>query len=416
MAFKFYEDYFDYVGDTESPIIYHRWAAISMVAGLLGRNISFPFGHGAIYPNMYTLLVGTPGARKGTALKPASNALKFVDFNKLAPQRVSPERFLIELQHINGVETLELEELGEIQLEQLNNHKPSEIYVISEEFSDFIKQGNIDFINLLTNLWDNLDEYKHPKIHGKSVLIHQPTVNIIGATTQQSIALSLPLEAIGQGFLSRFILVYGEPTGKKITFPRPPSEASKQRIAARLDDIKNNISGRLTIAADAEDVLNKVYHTYVGIDDYRFQHYHTRRFTHLLKLCTVFAAMDMVTEVQAVHVLQANTLLYATEQRMPKALGQFGKAKHADVANNIIELLKIAPTPQTPREVWRHVNHDLDKYEILIEIIKNLEAAEKIAHMTIGGKKGFVAISKQSVEWDDGLLIQSEFLTAEEQV
>lgn len=411
MAFRFYEDYFRYVGDTESPTIYHRWCAISAVAAILGRNVSFPFGHSAIYPNMYTLLVGNPGARKGSALKPASNVLRLIDFNKLAPQRVSPERFLVEMQSLNGHE-----DIDGIDLEKLNFDTPNEIFVISEEFGDFIKQGNVDFINLLTNLWDNLPEYKHPKIHGKSVEIHEPTVNIIGATTQQGIALSLPVEAIGQGFLSRFILVHAEPTGKRITFPLPPTEETKKVISNRLIKIKEEVHGTLLVDANAEAILDKVYKSFTGIDDHRFQHYNTRRFTHLLKLCIVFAAMDYSTTVSKTHVLQANTLLYATEQRMSKALGQFGKARHADVANNIIELLKTAATPQTPREVWKHVSHDLDKFDQLIEILRNLEAADKIANLAIGGKKGFVSISAPKNAWKEDLLIQQEFLTAEERV
>lgn len=415
MAFKFYEEYFSYVGDTESPITYHRWSAISSVAAILGRKLSFPFGHSAIYPNMYILLVGNPGARKGSAIKPASNALRAIEFSKLAPQRVSPERFLLEMQHINGHSIVEVDDM-EIVLDELTTHKPSEIFVVSEEFGDFIKQGNIDFINLLTNLWDNLPEYQHPKIHGKSVYLYQPTVNILGATTQQGLALSLPIEAIGQGCLSRFILVHGEPTGKKITFPIPPTQSQKDNIATLFQKIESEVHGTLTVSDEASRLLDRIYRTYVGIDDHRFQFYNGRRFTHLLKLCMVFAAMDITTIVSEVHVLQANTLLHVTEQRMSKALGQFGKAKYAEVANNVVEMLKTAATPQLPKEVWKHVAHDLDKFDQLIEILRNLEAAEKIMHTNIGGKKGFVAISSKRTEWEEGLLIQEEFLTSEERV
>lgn len=412
MAFKFYEDYYTYVGDTESPLIYHRWAAISMVAAILARKVSFPFGHGAIYPNMYSLLVGTPGARKGSALKPAINALKLIEFKKLAPQRVSPERFLIEMQSLNGFEQID----GEEDLEKLNFDEPNEIYVVSEEFGDFIKQGNIDFVNLLTNLWDNLDEYKHPKIHGKSVHIFEPTVNIIGATTPQGIALSLPVEAIGQGFLSRFILVHGDPTGKKITFPQPPTDCAKAKVEERLNEISVRVTGTLEIKPDAKELLDALYHEYKDIDDVRFQHYNTRRLTHLIKLCIIFAAMDCSTTVARIHVLQANTLLHVTEQRMSKALGQFGKAKHADVANSIIELLKKAPKPMVVREIWKHVSQDMNKLDDLIEVLKNLEVAEKIVNMKIGDKTGFVAVNAKATTWRDEYLIQREFLFPEERL
>lgn len=414
MAFQFYEDYFKYIGDTESPIIYHRWCAISMVAALLGRSVSWPFGHGAIYPNMYILLVGNPGARKGTALKPASNALRYIDYNKLAPQRVSPERFIIEMQRLNTIDTVDTDSLLDIPVENVTNGQAHEIYVVSEEFGDFIR-GNSDFINTLTNMWDNLPKYEHPKIHGKSILVHEPTVNIIGATTQQGISLNIPIEIVGQGGLSRFILVHGESTGKKITFPSPPTQANVDTILAHLQRIKN-IKGTVVMTDDAMAILDAVYKTYPGLQDHRFQYYNNRRFTHLVKLAIVFAAMDGTTQVEAIHMLQANTLLYATEHRMPKALGQFGKAKYADVENTIVEMLRNAALPVGPRELWKRVSHDFNRYEDMTEVIKKLETTERIMLYKAGGKTGYVSRSEKPQEWSKEFLIQDEFLTLEERV
>lgn len=410
MCSQFYEDYFAYVGLTESPRIYHRWMAISTVAALLGRSVYFPFGHSNIYPNHYIMLVGNPGARKGTALKPAKNALKHIDFDKLGPDRISPEKFLSEMQALNG----EIEIDG-MDFENLNFSTPSEIYVVAEEFGDFIR-GNVDFIRLLTNLWDNLPSYKHPKLHGKSVYVHEPTINIIGATTQQDMAITLPIEAIGQGFLSRFILVYGEPTGTKITFPPAVNPDRALTLEKKLKKIADEVSGKVTMHERAENLLDRIYKNYNDIDDYRFKHYNTRRFTHLIKLCTVFAAMDLSTHITPQHVLQANTLLHVTEQRMSKALGEFGKSKNSDVANNIIEYLKTAKRPMNIRDIWKRVSQDLNKLDELIELLRNLEAAERIKKMEMGGKVGFLPFFKTENKWEEDLLIQKEFLTAEEMV
>ena len=63
----FFDLYFEYTGETESPQIYHRWCALSMVGALLGRRVYLPFGHAPIYPNMYIMLEGNPGARSAEA-------------------------------------------------------------------------------------------------------------------------------------------------------------------------------------------------------------------------------------------------------------------------------------------------------------------------------------------------------------
>lgn len=410
MCFKFYDDYFSYVGVTEAPKVYHRWAAVSIIGALIGRSCWFPFGHSNIYPNFYIMLVGNPGARKGTALKPAKNALKLIEFDKLGPDRISPEKFLSEMQALNG----EIEIEG-VDFENLSFNTPSEIYVIADEFGDFIR-GNVEFVRLLTNLWDNLDHYKHPKLHGKSVYVHEPTVNIIGATTQQDMAITLPTEVIGQGFLSRFILVHGESTGVKITFPEAVTEVRKKRIEERLKLIQEQVNGQVSISDKAKVLLDRIYKSYSELDDYRFKHYNTRRFTHLIKLCIIFAAMDVTTEIQDVHVLQANTLLHATEQRMPKALGEFGKAKNSDIANNLIEYLKSAKKPIPIREMWKKFSQDLNKIDDLVELVRNLEHAERIQKVQTAKGAGFLPLFKMETKWAEDLLIQKEFLTAEEMV
>lgn len=407
MAKEFFQEYFSYVGPTESPRLYHRWSAVSMVAALLGRSVWLPFGHSNIFPNHYIMLVGNPGARKGTALTPASNALKMVQFDKIAPDRLSPERFLSEMQHLNG--TVEVEG---IEFETMNFSTPSEIYVLATEFGDFIR-GNLDFIRLLTNLWDNLPSYTHPKLHGKNVYINEPTVNIIGATTQQDMSQSLPLESIGQGFLSRFILVHGESTGVKITIPEAVSQGRKDNITEVLKQIKEKVHGKIEIAEDAATMMDRLYKGDVGIDDTRFSHYSTRRFTHLLKLAIVFCAMDYKTKIETCHLLHANTLLNATEQRMSRALGEFGKAKNASIANTVMEVLKKTTKPLQLREIWKYVNQDLNRMEELVEIIKNLEGAEKIARKELAGKWGYLPLSKRVVRWSPDLLC-TDFLSVEE--
>lgn len=407
MAKDFYEEYFSYVGDTESPRLYHRWAAVSLVSALLGRSVWLPFGHDNTYPNMYIMLVGNPGARKGSALKPASNALKLIDFKRLAPNRLSPERFLSEMQSLNS-----LVEIEGIELEALNFSTPSEIYVVAEEFGDFIR-GNIDFVRLLTNMWDNLPFYKHPKLHGKNVYVHEPTVNIIGATTQQDMAITIPLESVGQGFLSRFILVYGEPTGVKITIPLAVTQERKENIGKLLTNIKEQVHGQISLNDTSLNLLDRMYKNYTDIDDFRFKHYNTRRFSHLLKLAIVFCAMDLSTILLPSHILHANTLLNATEQRMSKALGEFGKSRNSDVANNVMEIIKTTKKPISLRELWKNVAQDLNKLEDLVEIIKSLEGAEKIQRKELNGRWGYLPLQKREDRWSDDLLCK-DFLTLEE--
>lgn len=402
----FFTEYFNYVGETEAPLLYHRWSIVSALGALLSRSCWLPFGHSEIYPNQYIMLMGSPGARKSSAIGIAKKLLKDVGYSRFAPDRLSKERFLMELKPHHD------EEL-DADLKDLVYDAPSELYVVAEEFTDFVGHGGIEFMTMLTKLWDNMDRYEHPKIHGKSVVVEKPTVNLIGGNTVQGLALALPPEALGNGFMSRVIFVHAEPTGKKITFPKPVSQAVKQNLIDHMEKIKGTIAGEFTYDSEACSLLDRMYREFRDVDDHRFRHYSTRRFTHLLKLCIILAAADLRTNITGKDALNANTLLHYTELRMPKALGEFGKSKYSDSAHLVLDALSHATKPMTINELFKVVARDLSKISELSDIIKNLMAAEKIQVITIKGKQGYMPLYKEVKEWDKSLL-NLDFLLPEE--
>lgn len=415
MRDTFYDRYFNYIGLTESPKLYHRWTAVSIIAALLGRRIYIPFGHDNIYPNHYILLVGDPGARKGTAITPGKRLLKTAGYNKFSPDRLSPERFIIELERASRIEVPEGEDI--IELENLTLEETSELYVNIGEFGDFIGDGNLNFIRLLTNLWDNLPEYKHPKIHGKSVAVPKPTVNILSGTTSQDISTSIPVEAIGQGFFSRFILVYAEGRGRVYSDLPQVSDEVRKEFAKELVAIRVEMEGECARSDIVKKLLHNLYTGFIDIDDYRFKHYSTRRYTHLLKLAMTFEAMRRSKTMTEEDCINANTLLHYTELRMTKALGEYGKAKNADVANNVMHIIRSAHKPPAMKDIYKKVSQDLNKQTDLIDILNNLKLAGKIQVVDVlaENRKGYAALSNVQRTWDNSL-INDSFLTLEERL
>lgn len=411
----FYERYFEYIGLTESPRIYHRWCAVSIIAALLGRNLYIPFGHDHIYPNHYILLVGDPGARKGTAITPSKKLLRQSGYTRFGPDRLSAERFIIELERASRPDIDGVDLDNPVELENITLDEVSELYVSLGEFGDFIGDGNINFIRLLTNLWDNLPEYKHPKIHGKSVAVPKPTVNILSGTTGQDISSTLPVEAIGQGYLSRIILVHGTGLGRLYSRLPEISEETINKFAKEIQEIRAVMHGELKISEEVWKLLDRIYKEFTDIDDYRFKHYSGRRYTHLLKLCLVFAAMCKNQELTPEMCIEANTLLHYTEMKMPRALGEFGKAKNSDTANSVMHIIRDAKEPIIMKDIYARVSQDLNKQSDLIDILNNLRTAGKIQVMDIPGtnRRGYAALNAVQKKWDDSLLNNS-FLTIEE--
>lgn len=389
-----FDNYFTYVADTEPPLIFHRWSMIGCVGALLGRQYYFPHGDFRIFPNQYIQLIGDPGTRKSTAIKMAVKILSAAGYDKFAADRTSKEKFLIDLEgRIDDdgkmIATHAMEDLlgGEGQ--------PREVCIAADEFNQFVGHGNLEFLSLLGTLWDFDDENKpfsQRLKQSRSVSIWQPTVSLVSGNTHAGFAEAFPAQAMGQGFLSRMIFVYGERSGRKITFPTTPPAELKQRMANQLMDIKASVFGEATMTKRAREMLEVIYRTFDGLGDVRFSHYSTRRFTHLLKLCLVITACAQRTEVQAEDVLFANTLLAYTEHFMPQALGEYGKARNADVSIKIMSLLHGSNKPIPLSDLWKQVGSDLDKPSALNEIVANLLTANKIQFVE---KMGYLPVREQ---------------------
>lgn len=392
--------------ESECPAIYHRWTCLAAMGAYLGRSIYIQFGTGPIYPNQFILLMGTPGTRKGTAISLGRKLLKGAGYTRFSADKTSKERFLMDMSSLDKNPTIE-------DIENLTTDAPSEYFVLAGEFTDFIGQGNMEFVTMLTNLWDNLEAYKQPKIQGKSVEVIKPTVNLLGGSTPDAFALSFPPEALGGGFLSRVLLVHSDPTTNRVAWPTPPDQDKLDALIERMAEVKEKMAGQIAISDEAKKIGKIIYENEIAVDDPRFAHYQQRRFIHLLKISMLLAAYDFMPVIKKEHILRANTILAVTERTMPRALGEFGASRTAMASGKILSYLATCRSPQTPQDLWKVVSRDLAKYTEMIEIIQNLKAAEKIQAMEIKGKAGYMPKHKQKKEWPAELL-DLEWLTSTE--
>lgn len=408
----FFSLYLSYTQETECPTFFHRWTAITSLAAFLGRDIFFSHGHFILHPNLYCMLIGSPGTKKSSAIKIGAKLLKQAGYTTFAAKKTRQEKFLLDLAEQSedltgtGLDILEENLFGDTDYE---SRPPAECFIAADEFNNFIGVGNIEFMSILGELWDYEGAYDYKLKNSKSVHVPNPTISILGGNTPTGFSQAFPADAIGQGFFSRLLLVYGEPSGVKFTFPPRPDKNIQLRLIEMLHKIKAEVTGELGMSAEATTLLHKIYHQWEGIDDVRFEHYTNRRLTHLLKLCLVVAAGKLRSEIGVEEVVYANTMLTFTEHLMPKALGEFGKARHSDVVHKIMQLLDTTREPLGFRDIWKHVHTDLEKREQLQEILGNLQAAEKIQateHGLLPMKKVRLHGIEGAVDWN--LLTETE--------
>lgn len=386
---RFFDLYIDYTSETECPTLFHRWSMVSSVGAYLGRQVSLRHGFFTLYPNLYTLLVGSPGTKKSSAIKIATSIIKDAGYKSFGARKTRQEKFLMDLaeQSEDSEDILDQNIFGDV-----DDSKVSECFVAADEFNNFIGVGNMDFMSILGELWDYSGTYDYKLKNSKSVHIPNPTISILGGNTQTGMAQAFPTEAIGQGFFSRLLLVYSDPSGLKITFPPPPDEQLKHEIVTHLMRIKSSMFGAMDMTADAEKLLDTIYKEWNVIDDVRFEAYANRRLPQLLKLCLICAAADLKKEIDVDTVIYANTLLTYTELSMPKALGEFGKAKHSGATHKVMTVLDSTDKPLTLYDLWKHVSNDLERRDQLIDIMGNLSMAGKV--QTVKGGGGYLPVRK----------------------
>lgn len=410
MSEDFFSSYLQYTSAAEPPAIFQRWCAIAGIGALLGRQYYFQHGTKSIHSNIYCMLIGSPGTRKSTTIKQMKSFLMKAGYTTIAAEKSTKEKFLLDLA---GTDTP-----GEVDniLDQnlfggSDVGTDSEMFIMADEFNDFFGNGNLEFISLLGTLWDFSGSYRNRIKNGKSVDIPNPTVSILGGNTPTGFSIAFPSEILGQGFFSRILLIYGEPNGKRIPFPPAPDEHTTGQLVEYLREIKSSVFGPAQLTGTAKKLLSAIYQLDPKVDDVRFASYSNRRFEHLLKLCLIVSAGRLSTEITDRDVVYANTILTHAEQYMPRALGEFGKAKNSDVAHKVVEIIYNAPGVVKMKEIWQHVHADLDGMKQLGEILSGLQQADKIQAVPELG--GFLPKRKMIGKGMEGM-VDFDLLTEEE--
>lgn len=394
----FISRYVHFYRSTESPAVYHRWCAISLLGAMLGRRAYMPWGGTCLFPNMYILILGKAGDRKSTAIKSAGRIAAAAGYEKFAATKTTREAFLLDLEGGNN----EFDDIEAGDLEFVDPTEPRETYIVADEFDEFIGIKNIPFIRLLGIFWDyDLDTpYKDRVKNSKSVSIKDPTVSILGGTTPTNFATAFPSEILGQGFFSRMILIHGERSSRRNAIPVGEDRRERDSLVGLLKECVLGGTGVVRVADDAVAAMTELYTTYEEVfsfTDARFDSYQNRRYTHLWKLCMIVAVANGRMEIQLPDVIYANTMLAYAEKFMPKALGEFGKSANSEVTHKIVELVHGARRIVKPLELWESVHTDLKDIHEMNKIIASLMHASKLKYVPGEGNEsgGYLTVLKE---------------------
>lgn len=324
--------------NTEPVEWYKEWVAISVIAATLQRKCVLDLGHEVFYPNMYVVLIGPPGARKGTAMKPGKKIL--MDKGIRLSANATTKEALVRALRIASGSTPNLE-TGEVV-----GHASLTIY--SEEMTVFLGYNNLELMGYLNDWYDCGDTWMYDT---KNVelqdYINAIWVNGLWATTPSILHTALPNEAVGAGLTSRIIFVHADGIGKVVPFPHL-SEGGlivKEQLFADLERIYI-LNGSFKYTREFIDKYTdwRIYQeTHPPFDDPQLLGYLARRSGHILKLCMVVSASEgdsmVITDKTFARAL---SILERVEVRMPIVFGGYGEDRDAKVLEKVMRTVALA--------------------------------------------------------------------------
>jgi hypothetical protein len=421
MKFKndFLNLYLEAVEDTESPRIFHIWSALSGISACLGRRCFLDMGIGPLWPNMYVCLVGPPGVRKSTALSIMKQRLKGSTNIRFAQDDTSGQRQgLIKALHgnvdddgneidkaiqdaIHSSAPNTLDNIANIDLGDIPDPRDEHaLYVTASEFNTFIGHNSIDMLTFLAKMWDG-EDYDY-RIKNSRIVLSNPLLNLLGATTPTNIATAMPVEAVGQGFMSRLILVYSNQKYKRVPRPRPLPEILLSEIEAVYNYANKQIDGEFRETIQAKRALDEVYDEDIKITDTRFVYYCERRHVHLIKLTMALCASRRSMEIQLSDVEEALVILRATEAGMPEALGEYGLSPLASAKQKLIEFVRSTRQAVSTNVLWAVMQRDMKNSDFHTSLADLVNAGKLMKVQTATGD-GYIAPLKDTKRVDDVL-------------
>lgn len=338
------DSYLDYTENSESPISYHTWCGLSVIAGALQRKVYLKWGLGRIiYPNLYTVLVGPSGrTRKGVAIGIAKDFLKKVPGVTVTPESSSGRQAMI-MAMKRALVNFQDPTDGKIKFH-------CSVTAFSEELSVFLGQGDIAYLSNLTDWYDSKDDWEYETIGRGKDSLQGLCLNLMGGTAPDWIQSMIPHEALGGGFTSRIIFIVEEAKRKIIPkyIPTAEEEALQEILQRDLERI-SQLSGEMKFDEEAEQLYINWYIEQdtalsagkPAISDPRFAGYCERRATHLQKLMLLTSASrgDDLT-ITGPDFKKALHLLRSAEVNMHKTFGGLGKSRMSDESDLVLGYIK----------------------------------------------------------------------------
>lgn len=234
---------------SESPREYYYWAALAAISAVVPNSVYLDRFYYKLWPNIYVILVGRSGLRKGPPIQLAKSLVEEVNNTRIFAGRSSIEAI------INDLATATTKEGQGAPIMDARG------FLVSSEFASFIIQNDAA-LTILTDLYDrnyNDKSWGYFTKGGGKQNLKEPYLTMIGASNEVHFKDVVPQNALGGGFVARTFIIHADKksTSNSLT-EKPLNLISIPELAEYLKEI-SKLKGQFMWTREAKELYDSWY-------------------------------------------------------------------------------------------------------------------------------------------------------------
>lgn len=337
----FIENYLKYVEKTEQHHTYTLFSCLTCLSAIVGRKVWLDLGAFQIWPNLYTVLVGPPAARKSSSIFLMADVLRLIRDNSddipIASEAITKEKLVIDVEE-------QERRIPNVPPQYKMHDTYAPMTILASELSQFLGTASLNMVDFLTDVYDRPDYDSRTKNKG-DVFITGPYITLIAGTTPSWITTYLKEDIITGGFSRRCLFILEDGPPKRIAFP----ELDKEARQACIDYGKKlkKVFGPMELAPEAKEFYGAWYEKYHIPEDETISGYYGSKHVQMLKIAQLISLSESTElKFEKRHMEFALGILDLIEQKLPDVFKSVGRNDLNAAAVKIEGLLRRAPKHQ----------------------------------------------------------------------
>jgi hypothetical protein len=366
---SFLKNYAVFTSDNEAPQIFHFWSAMSVLSAVVSRRVHLPFDYFNVYPNLYIVLVGTPGSRKTTAMDIGKEFIYTIGDIPFSAECQTKQSICQDMA-LNCQKTY-TNEKGEVV-----RYTPYTIF--STELSHFLGHASAkEMIDFLTTIFDAKFYDTKTKNKGNDIIMG-PYLSMIACTTPDWIRGWMREDVITGGFSRRALFVYFTGKIRRISRPKITPEMEKARdFCIAWGQKLKDVNGQFKLTPAAIEFYDDWYVSLQIPQDITGGYYESKHIQ-MFKVAMLIALSESTELILDVNHLQlALAQLDLMERNLLRVFQGIGRNELSAVAAKVIDYLGVAQGRMAESELKNLLFRDASSAES-IEVIRFLEETGKI--------------------------------------